>query len=95
MRTITIPAAIALNATTYVLIDSSGVPATSFMIQCRTAVDVLLASSSSPAAEAYFTLKAGTAIPIDTEGSPLGKKLNMYAKASVGTPLLEIIILKS
>jgi hypothetical protein len=69
-----VPASVTLNNTTYTQITSA-TQAVTISLQCRTAADVLLATSSSPAGTAYFTLKSGTNISIDlTEGSTLWAK---------------------
>ena len=88
-------AGITLNATTYTLIDMGGVAANSVLLQCRTSIDVYIAESSSPAADAYFTMKAGSTLVFDLEGLHLGTSFKkLYAKAAGGTPVLEILYLK-
>ncbi len=64
--------AVLLNATNYTLIDMSNIPAASVTLQCRTAVDVLLAISPTPVTNAYLTLKSGTSYSYDCNGLPLG-----------------------
>ena len=89
MFALTILAAVTLNSTTYTEIELSNAPVVTLLVQCRSAIDVYLAESTSPD-EAYWTLKSGDIIAIDFQGK--GKKL--YAKSASGTPQLEIAYLK-
>jgi hypothetical protein len=62
--------AIALNASNYVPISfPSGTAISALIIQCRTAVDVLISDTPSPDDGEYWTLKSGNALPIDMDGN--------------------------
>ena len=57
-----------------------------FIIQCRTAVDILFYESDGD--ENYFTIKSGTVLPIDYKT----RNNQPFALASAsGTPVAEII----
>jgi len=63
--------ALLLNATNYSLIDLGNTIPDAILLQCRTAVDVLLSNDPTPA-QAYMTLKAGSSLVIEPEGKPIG-----------------------
>jgi hypothetical protein len=65
--------AILLNATNYTLVDLSNVPTSTIALQCRTAVDVYLATTPTPG-QAYWTLKASLVELYDFGGLPIGAK---------------------
>ena len=65
--------AVLLNATNYTLIDISNIPVSSIGLQCRTAVDVYLATTPTPS-QAYWTLKASYVETFDLNGLPIGAK---------------------
>ncbi len=58
----------------------------SVLVQCRTAVDVLISDNSEPG-EDYFTLKSGQVLEVSTSGT---SNLGLYAKSSSGSVILEI-----
>ncbi len=78
-----------LNASTYTGVSLEQTNVITVLVQCRTSVDVLIASSSSPTV--YFTLKAGISIEIDVNSisDPI-----FYAKSGSGNVVLEIMGIK-
>ena len=94
MLNVKIISAVALNSSTYTLIDLSTLAVETIMIQCRDAIDVLLANSDSPSA-AYWTMKSGTSVFVGIKGRQVtAGQFVLYAKAASSTPSLEIFIVQ-
>jgi len=89
---VTIPDTLSLDATNWRAIPlPAGVESLSISIQCRTNVDVYIATSASPS-DNYWTIKANQSIEIDLE---IYAQTGLYARSSSGVVYLEMIILKN
>ena len=87
-------AAIDIDAAGWTLIDLSNAAVSSVLIQCRTAVDILIGESNNPG-EAYWTLKSGTSLSLDLDGVQLGSAFKkLYAKSSAGAVKVEVLYLR-